>query len=85
MKELCADQHRRTYVVNLDPAAEDLPYDCDVGLLFLGGVKNRHPGSHFDRRCGGRDEIGSQRRSGILHRVSQPEHGMARGRAFPVR
>ncbi|KAK8820817.1 hypothetical protein WA556_005132 [Blastocystis sp. ATCC 50177/Nand II] len=35
MKELCADQHRRTYVVNLDPAAEDLPYDCDVDIRDL--------------------------------------------------
>ena len=32
MKELCADQHRRAYLVNLDPAAEDLPYECDVGI-----------------------------------------------------
>ena len=32
IKELCADQHRRAYLVNLDPAAEDLPYECDVGI-----------------------------------------------------
>lgn len=34
MKELCADSNRRAYVVNLDPAAEELPYDCDLGISF---------------------------------------------------
>lgn len=43
MKELCADQHRRVYVVNLDPAAEDLPYDCDLGNLLSSILKNRYP------------------------------------------
>lgn len=42
MKELCADQHRRAYVVNLDPAAEDLPYDCDLGTHKKGFIKNRY-------------------------------------------
>ena len=42
MKELCADQHRRVYVVNLDPAAEDLPYDCDLGMINKVLVKLRH-------------------------------------------
>lgn len=32
IKELCADQHRRAYLINLDPAAEDLPYECDIGI-----------------------------------------------------
>ena len=35
IKELCADQHRRAYLINLDPAAEDLPYECDIGNRWV--------------------------------------------------
>ncbi|KAK8823877.1 hypothetical protein WA538_001165 [Blastocystis sp. DL] len=35
IKELCADSNRRAYVVNLDPAAEELPYDCDLDIRDL--------------------------------------------------
>ena len=43
MKEICADNKRRAYVVNLDPAAEDLPYDCDLGKELTLFVKLRYP------------------------------------------
>ncbi|KNB41481.1 hypothetical protein JH06_5129 [Blastocystis sp. subtype 4] len=35
IKEVCADSRRRAYIVNLDPAAEQLPYDCDLDIRDL--------------------------------------------------
>ncbi|KAK8805423.1 hypothetical protein WA158_002079 [Blastocystis sp. Blastoise] len=35
MKDYCESSNRRTYVINLDPAAEDLAYDCDLDIRDL--------------------------------------------------
>ena len=35
MKEICLDNRRRAYIINLDPAAEDLPYECDIGIFSI--------------------------------------------------
>ncbi len=35
MKEYCENTNRRAYIINLDPAAEELAYDCDLGTWFL--------------------------------------------------
>ena len=84
MKELCACSNRRVYVVNLDPAAGDLQYECDIGVVQQPTLIFRHSRLDFHRWCCWGDEIRSQWRPCVLYRVSVWKFGMAWRWAFTI-